>query len=142
MREDPVSHSLRACVLLALVASSGVACASRQPADAAGASAAPATRRDVLDREEISRGQWANAYEAIRGLRPQWLRVRGRDTINGDPGTVQILLDDVRLGGMESLRTLPVSGIAYIQFLDGITASQRWGTGYGNGAIFISTRPR
>jgi hypothetical protein len=127
----------------AVVAAGAAACASRQPADSSvNASAAPATRRDVLERTEIDRGQWPNAYEAIRGLRPQWLRVRGRDTITGDPGTVQVLLDDVRLGGPESLRTLPISGIAYIQFLDGITASQRWGTGYGNGAIFISTRPR
>ena len=130
-------------VLIAIVALAATGCASRTTADgASGSASAPATRRDILERAEIARGQWANAYEAIRSLRPQWLRVRGRDTITGDPGTVQVLLDDVRLGGPESLRTLPVSGVAYIQFLDGITASQRWGTGYGNGAIFISTRPR
>ena len=130
-------------IAVVVFASEATGCASRAAADGSpNASAAPATRRDILERTEIDRGQWANAYEAIRGLRPQWLRVRGRDTITGDPGTVQVLLDDVRLGGPESLRTLPISGIAYIQFLDGITASQRWGTGYGNGAIFISTRPR
>lgn len=129
---------------MGILAFSAAACASRTAADASAVSesAAPASRRDLLERAEIDRGQYPNAYEAIRGLRPQWLRVRGRDTITGDPGTVQVLLDDVRLGGPESLRTLPVSGVVYIQFLDGITASQRWGTGYGNGAIFISTRPR
>jgi hypothetical protein len=55
---------------------------------------------------------------------------------------VQVVLDNVRLGTTDALRTLPVGGIAYFQWLDGISASQRWGTGFGNGAIFISTRPR
>ena len=98
--------------------------------------------RDWIMRDEMDKGNWANAYEVVRNLRPQWLRVRGRDTIMGEPGGVQVVLDDVRLGGTDVLRTLPVSGITYLQWLDGITASQRWGTGFGNGAIFISTRPR
>jgi hypothetical protein len=115
------------------------ACASRSPASE---STAPASNRDFVLREEIDRGQWANSFELIRNVRPQWLRVRGRDTITGDPGVVQVVLDNVRLGGIESLRTLPVSGIVYYQWLDGISASQRWGTGYGNGAILVSTRPR
>jgi hypothetical protein len=105
-------------------------------------SAAPSGRRDLLVREEIEKTQWANAYDLVRNLRPQWLRVRGRDTITGDPGGVQVVLDDVRIGGVEALRTMPVSGVTYLQWLDGITASQRWGTGFGNGAIFVSTRPR
>ena len=115
------------------------ACATRSPAtDSPG----PTSNRDFILREEIDRGQWTNSYELIRNVRPQWLRVRGRDTITGDPGVVQVVLDNVRLGGIESLRTLPVSGITYYQWLDGISASQRWGTGYGNGAILVSTRPR
>ena len=115
------------------------ACASRPPATE---SAGPTSNRDFLLRDEIDRGQWANSFDLIRNARPQWLRVRGRDTITGDPGTVQVVLDNVRLGGIETLRTLPVSGIVYYQWVDGISASQRWGTGYGQGAIFVSTRPR
>lgn len=115
------------------------ACASRPPGTD---SAAPAGSRDFVLREEMDRGQWPNAFEMVRNLRPQWLRVRGRDTITGDPGGVQVVLDNVRLGGTEALRTLPVGGIAYFQWVDGMSASQRWGTGFGNGAIFVSTRPR
>ena len=113
-------------------------CATR----GAAAASAPTTNRDFIARDEIDKGQWPNAYELIRSVRPQWLRVRGRDTIVGEPGTVQVVLDDVRLGATDALRTLPVGGIAYFQWLDGITASQRWGMGFGNGAIFVSTRPR
>ena len=105
-------------------------------------SSGPTGNRDFILREEIDRGQWANSFELIRSVRPQWLRLRGRDTMTGDPGVVQVVLDNVRLGGVEALRTLPVSGITYYQWVDGISASQRWGTGYGNGAIFVSTQPR
>ena len=109
---------------------------------AAGGAADRTGSRDWIMRDEMEKGNWANAFEVVRNLRPQWLRVRGRDTIMGQPGGVQVVLDDVRLGETDVLRTLPVGGITYFQWLDGITASQRWGTGFGNGAIFISTRPR
>ena len=128
---------LRAVLLIALMVPHA-GCATR----GAAAASTAATNRDFLARPEIEKGQWPNAYELIRSVRPQWLRVRGRDTIVGEPGTVQVVLDDVRIGTTEALRTLPVSGIAYFQWLDGISASQRWGTGFGNGAIFVSTRPR
>ena len=126
--------SLSAAFLLGFTACAG----SRTSAS----TSAPASNRDWLMRDEMSRGQWANAYEAVRNLRPQWLRVRGRDTITGDAGGVQVVLDDVRLGGTDVLRTLPIGGVVYFQFIDGISASQRWGTGFGNGVIFVSTRPR
>ena len=127
--------------LTAVLILGSTACATGTGGSAS-SSSAPAGSRELLLREEMDRGQWANAYEAVRSLRPQWLRVRGRDTITGDPGEVQVVLDDVRLGGPDVLRTLPLGGITYIQFIDGITASQRWGMGFGNGAIFVSTRPR
>jgi hypothetical protein len=137
-RENTMRQFILASLLSALLLVPG-GCAGR-PADTQ--ATAPTRNRDIIPREELDRGQWANAYEAVRNLRPQWLRVRGRDTINGEPGTVQVVLDDVRLGGPEALRTLPLTGVSYFQWLDGISASQRWGTGFGNGAILISTRPR
>jgi hypothetical protein len=132
-------HLIQASLVTALLLLPAAACGSRSTS---AGSSAPTARRDIIAREELDRGQWANAYEAVRNLRPQWLRVRGRDTINSEPGTVQVVLDDVRLGGVESLRTLPLTGVVYFQWMDGISASQRWGTGFGNGAIVISTRPR
>ena len=133
-------HRMLQATLLTALLCLPAACATRTTETQS--SAAPSGRRDLIVREEIDKSQWANAYDLIRNLRPQWLRVRGRDTITGDPGGIQVVLDDVRIGGVEALRTLPVGGVTYLQWLDGISASQRWGTGFGNGAIFVSTRPR
>ena len=105
-------------------------------------SRAPASRTDLITAEELRGGQFRNAYEAVRTLRARWLQSRGTDTFLGKPGEVQVHLDDVRLGGTNSLREIPVIDIAYMQFFDPASASARWGLDHGHGAIYVSTRPR
>ncbi len=124
--------------LLAVALFAGGACATR----GASGTTEGTSRRDLITRADIQVTQWQNAYDLVRNLRPQWLQVRGRDTITGDPGGVQVVLDGVRLGGVEALRTFSVGGIGYLQYFDAISASQRWGTGFGQGAIFISSTAR
>jgi len=102
----------------------------------------PRTPSDMILPEEIQRAQYSTAYDLVNALRPQWLRPRGPDTMNGRPAEVQAVLDGMKLGGVSALRNLPTSGIAFVQFFDGPAASTRWGLGFGNGAIYISTRSR
>jgi hypothetical protein len=120
-------------LLLALTA---LACSASR----SGSSSGPRTRPDYIDAEEIRRGQYSSAYDLIRNVRPRWMQARGPDSIVGPRGEVQVLVDDVRLGGVDRLREVPVIGIVYIQFFDPNTAAGRWGLGYGHGAIYISTR--
>jgi hypothetical protein len=91
---------------------------------------------------EISRTNYSNLYDVVQALRTRWLLSRGPDTILGKQGEVQVHLDDVRLGGVQSLRNLSPVGVAYIQWFDPISAAQKWGLGYGQGAIYVSTRPK
>jgi hypothetical protein len=111
-------------------------CASSRP------SKAPRTRTDLLTAEEIGGGRWANAYDVIQALRGRWLQSRGPDTLLGVPGEVQVRVDDVRMGGVSSLRNIPAMDITYAQFIDPTTAAARWGPGHAHGAIYVSTRPR
>ena len=112
------------------------ACASRGKSGAR----QPNARADLLTAEEMRAGQWRNAYDAVSSLRARWLQPRGPDTIIGKPGEVQVHLDDVHLGGVDTLREIPVIEIAYIQFFDPATASARWGLDHSHGAIYVSTR--
>ena len=98
--------------------------------------------QDLIALDEMGRSQWSNAYDLVKNLRPRWLVPRGRDTINGEPGQVQVHLDDVRVGGPDALRNIAVLGIDHIRFYDGITAAGRWGLGYGQGMIQVVTRTR
>ena len=115
-----------------------IACAS------GGKSARPAAnpRADMITAEELRGGQWRNAYDAVRSLRSRWLQPRGADTFLGKPGEVQVHLDDVRLGGVGTLREIPVVDVNYMQFFDPASASARWGLDHSHGAIYVSTRPR
>ena len=95
---------------------------------------------DLITVDEIGQKHWANAYELVSTLRPNWLADRGPDTF-GTPGELKVRIDGVRAGGIELLRTTPVIGVAYLQYYNPIDAAARWGLGYNHGAILISTLP-
>jgi hypothetical protein len=100
------------------------------------------SRSDVITPEEIERAQWANAYDLVNDLRPHWLRPRGATTLSNQPQEVQVVMDGVKLGGVSALRGLAVNGFDFLQYYDPITAASRWGLGFGQGAIYITTRTR
>jgi hypothetical protein len=111
---------------------------------ASGASSArppSGSRPDLIGPEELATAQWANVYEMVSSLRPRWLQSRGPDSFS-KPSVVQVVVDDVKLGGVNALRNLPTSGITSLQFFDGLTATSRWGLDFGSGAIYVSTRRR
>jgi hypothetical protein len=134
----------RRVLAAACLAASLAACASRGGARESTAAAATRGKHDpnLITAEELTHGQWANAYDAVRSLRPQWLNFKGADTILGEQGEVQVRLDDSPLGGIASLRQVNSVGIASMRFIDVITAAGRWGGAYANGAILISVMKR
>lgn len=99
------------------------------------------SRSDLIGTEELSKAQWPNTWELVSNLRPQWLQSRGPDSFSS-PSVIQVVIDDVRLGPVTSLRNLPTSGITSLQWVDALTATARWGLDFGSGAIYISTRQR
>lgn len=111
-------------------------------ASACGArSGAPnSTRSDLIVLSEVSAGSFTNVFDLVQAMRPNWLRARSPNSFQS-PGFVQVYLDDVRLGGVENLRTLAVQGVQYIRWYDPISASSRWGLNHEQGAIVVSMRP-
>ena len=95
------------------------------------------TRSDMITVDDLRTASSANLYDAVRALRPNWMRV----VRAGNPTRVQVYLDNARIGGVEALRTLPMQGIAYLRWFDPIAASARWGLDHEQGAIVVSTRP-
>src|SRR3990170_2774827 len=89
---------------------------------------------NVLTAEEIATSQSTTAYDAIRHLRPTFLRTRGPQ--NFEPGggvqTAHVFLDGQRYGDIETLKTMPVSTIREIRYLSASDATTKYGTGYMN----------
>jgi hypothetical protein len=100
-----------------------------------------ASDSNVITSPELSRSKARNAYDAIRQIRPEMLRVR-------DPGTVVyfktrqplVAVDNTLVGGVEVLRTLPTGKVARIEYVNSWMAARRYGTGFGNGVMLIETR--
>ena len=115
-----------------LVATSG--CAAHSAHDRA-----PPADRNLLTQEDLREYGFATVFDAIEALRSHWLRERGPDSFS-TPGHVQVYLDDSRLGGVEALRTLPLTNVLYIRHVNGVDAAARWGLDHGQGVILVSTR--
>lgn len=127
-------------VLIALgltIAASG--CAQHRSADPV--ERATYRQKDLITRQEIETQHWANAYDLVYALRPSWLNERGPDTF-GTPVELQVHFNGVRAGGISTLRQMIVTEVVYLEYIDPIAATARWGLGYGHGAIDVSTKPK
>ena len=127
-------------LLLALALPALGACTQKPRTGQAPAPQRQRTQRDLLTLEEIQSRDWSSLYDLVSTLRANWLNLRGTDTINGPQESVRVLLDGVPIGGVEQLHQQGVVGVQYLQYFDPVSASGRWGLGFGKGAIYISMR--
>jgi hypothetical protein len=95
---------------------------------------------NVITRAEMEQNQYASLYEVVQALRGRWLNSRGPTTLLGKPTEVQVMVDDLRLGGVNTLRSLTRDNVVTIAFVDPVTAAQRWGGKYAQGTIVVTTR--
>ena len=94
--------------------------------------------QNEITRAELERNPGSTAYEIIQRLRPQWLRLRGQQSLTSETDLV-VYVNNARMGGAESLRGISLAGVEYLRFLDAAAATLRWGAGHSSGAILIST---
>ena len=101
-------------------------------------------RSDFISASEINTSGAATAWDAVQRIQPHWLRSPGIGSI-GAGGRNQIILvylDGHRLGDLSSLRSLSVSGIISMQWLDAVRATAvlpEIGSDPIGGAIVIKT---
>jgi hypothetical protein len=121
-------------MLAVLIAAAMGACATAGPDPHSSAQRSSA----VISAEEIRASTATNAYELVESLRPGWLHARGVQSLQGE-GPLAVYLNQIRVGGPEELRSMPLTGLTSVRYLDARTATQRWGTGHPHGAIVFST---
>ena len=120
-------------ITLVVVSTVALGCAARSRE-----THAPRLDRTVLVRDQMVKGRYANVYDAVLAMRPQWLRPRGPESFLL-PLVVWVYVDEVRLGDVETLRSVQPSLVTSVRFYDGPSATGRWGVGHGAGVIHIST---
>lgn len=120
-----------------LVGLSLTACAAATP------SSRPAfanAGRDVITAGEIVAARVTDAYQAVSQLRPEFLR---RRTVSlaayRAPVSIAVYLDELPLGGLESLRSIPLERVRLIRYMTPYDAGLRWGWTHPAGAILVTT---
>jgi hypothetical protein len=114
-----------------------VACAS--------AGSGKGTGRDynLITQSEITAQNGTNAWDVISHLRPQYLKTRGRTTIQAPSVAneyASVFMDGQFYGDLNTLRNIASINIRQIRYLPANEAVTRYGMQYGNGVIEITTR--
>jgi hypothetical protein len=97
--------------------------------------------RDVITAEEIEASKAANAYDAIKKLRGNFLSYRGRTSLhNTSSPDPFVFVDDQAYGPIASLRNIPAIQIETIRLYRTWEAQTKYGAGLMGGAIAVHTK--
>lgn len=133
------TRRLAPILILTVLLASSCAPAMRAPDNEGEEPRSSSTR---LIRVDLMESGETNLLDAIDRLRPRWLQVRSRTSVQGAIPIV-VYRDNARIGGIEVLRSMRIEGIQEVRFVNATDATTRWGMGVGSGVIeVISSRVR
>lgn len=143
--------TLGAAAVALLLGAATAGAQQTQPADSAVAAAAPADsaqpngrrpRRNPreLTPEEIDDARVRTAYDAVARLRSRWLINRGGNPDADGSVAVQVYVNGVNTGGVETLQRISAADVAKMQWLDPMASRSRYGPGNGRGAIVVTLK--
>ena len=111
--------------------------------EAADVAAQRGTREhDVIsfeDLQTINGGE--NLYDAVKKLRPHFLRSRGPTSSRQSTGSLPVVyIGPMIAGGLDVLRNIRPEHVLEVRYLDPSSATIRFGTNGGGGAIIVTLR--
>jgi len=100
-----------------------------------------AVPRDIITRDEIERLNVSNALEVVERLRPEFLRGRGRVSIEQPDAQFPVVyVNGVRAGRLDALHSITASDVHEIRYISAADATTRYGTGHTGGVIEVRIR--
>jgi hypothetical protein len=95
-----------------------------------------------LGASEIRKGQYSNAYDAVRNLRPLFLNSRGPTSILETPAhDILVIINGQAFGGVEELRAVPANEVLWLRRLTASDVYYRLGRSAPSGGIEVRTLP-
>ena len=92
---------------------------------------------DLIVAEELANHPTMMLADAIRQLRPRWMNPRDAPALAG--ATVPVVVDGGVPQGWMILDTLRADQVESVRYHSAADATMRWGTGFPNGLIEVST---
>jgi hypothetical protein len=137
-----VSSKVVALVAMSACASGPVRSSDLSAFDVIAIAPAIASTANVVAHAELAPLQEASIEEALRQLRPEWLRVNPSSRRVAEPARASVYVNDVYAGELETLRLIPVSAVIDARFLAPSAARDQFGPGCrcAAGIILIATR--
>lgn len=130
-----VSLAALAALLLA-----GGACASAGSGGSGGSfGSSPLTSEELRSLED----SYTNLYEVIQDHRAAWLDTRGQVSVQGNPDAELpvVFLEGTERGLPETLRSVSVTDVGRVEYLDPGEATARYGSSYPGGVIDVRLLP-
>jgi hypothetical protein len=97
---------------------------------------------DQILASELATFRGTTLAEAIRQLRPEFLRTSPTRTITGKPALPTVYLDGRPAGGLDVLGTIPLAPVVEIRFVTAMAAKSVYGSycACDGGVILVRTR--
>jgi hypothetical protein len=122
-------HHNRLISVLAMAVLAGACASSGQP------QSSPRRDSNIITAEELATLTVNSALEAVRQLRPAWLRRRG------SAGTAVVYRNNARWSDTpEGLDSIELQSIIEMRFMSAADATTRYGSGFQGGLILVTTR--
>ena len=97
--------------------------------------------RNRITASELLDVHASSAYDAVRQLRPQWLRPRGvRSLSSSEVVLPAVYMDNAAVGDLAVLQDIEIGDLAEIRYISGPDATTRWGTGVSGGVIEVISK--
>jgi hypothetical protein len=95
--------------------------------------------RDVLFAADLVRAHSPTVYEAILEVRPDFFDRHAAQAMHGFTDPVHVFVDDVDVGDIDALRTLPLGPVTCVRYVEPGDAEFRWAHGVSGAAILVTT---
>ena len=103
-----------------------------------GVRTSPRSGGDELTGEEIRASTADNLYDAIRQMKPRWLRPRIPSSFSMPESVVPIVyVNNVQFGLIDALYSMHVNEVMHARYVSPADATTRFGTGHVGGAIMV-----
>jgi hypothetical protein len=103
---------------------------------------APATRHNLVTAEQLDRAGNVNLYDALRTLRPNFLRTRAPAQGASAEVPIKVFIGGMQMiDGMDHLRQLMARAVQEVEFLEPHQANTRFGGNNSGGALVIVLKP-
>lgn len=131
MNSRPLTTGITLALILCL---SG--CASGGSSDSG-----PPRSGDTITAEDLAQLGQVTLLQAVRELRPGWLRSRSMTSVNTTQANIpQVILDRQPYGDWNALRDIPIIDVASIRYLPAREATTLYGPRFTGGVFDVRTK--